>query len=79
MRKERVNFILLEKRIQENNIEVFCLKTKSKKNSWLLCSAYNPYKSLPSYHLQEIAKGLKFYSINFDNEQGKVLALSLCG
>ena len=42
---------VLLKKILPNDIEAF----------------YLSYKSLSSYHLQEIAKGLEFYPINFKN------------
>ena len=32
------------------------------KITWLFCCSYNQPKSMITYHLQEIGKGLKFYT-----------------
>ena len=48
------------------DIEVLFVEILIGNFKWLFCLSYNPHKSMITYHLQEIGKGLDFYISNYD-------------
>ena len=55
------NYTLIE------DIEALFVETVMGNIKWLFCCSYNPHKSMITYHLQEMGKGLEFYTSNYEN------------
>ena len=48
------------------NIEALFVEIVIGNIKWLFCCSYNTHKSMITYHLQEIGKGLEFYTSNYE-------------
>ena len=56
--RENLITMLLSRQSSPNDIKILLMELNLKKQNWLICGCYNPYKHLISYLLQELAKGI---------------------
>ena len=56
----------MTKYIQPEDIETLFVEIVIGKIKWLFLCSYSPLKSIITYHLQEIVKGLDFYTSSYE-------------
>ena len=64
--KNSITATLLTSYTLPEDIEVLFVKIVIGNFKWLFYCSYNPRKSMVTYHLQEIGKGLEFYHSNYE-------------
>ena len=53
--------------IHDNEIEKLFIEINLRSKQWLISGSYNPKLSHIKNHLQEIGKGLQYYSLKYEN------------
>ena len=64
--KNNITATLLTSYTLPEDIEALFVEIVIGNFKWLFCCSYNPHKSMITYHLQEIGKGLEFYTSNYE-------------
>ena len=70
--KNNITATLLTNFTLPEDVEALLVEIVVTKNKWLFCCSYNPHKRMITYHLQEIGKGLEFYTSSYK----KILLMS---
>ena len=64
--KDNITATLLTNYTLIEDIEALLVEIVMGNIKWLFCCSYNPHKSMITYHLQEMGKGLEFYNSNYE-------------
>ena len=64
--KNNITATLLTSYTLPEDIEALFVEIVIGNFKWLFCCSYNPHESMITCHLQEIGKGLEFYTLNYE-------------